>query len=258
MVIFVLSMVVMKQTSLERPQITIIEEIAHQVFTPLQGGVNELRKYIDRVGEVFAQKDLLLLENKRLQEELKRLQIENQKLQEYKYETQRLRGLLGFRESQRDNLELIGAEVIARSPNLWYKTITINKGSSDGVYRNMVAITPQGLVGRVSTVTRDTSVILLITDREGAVGSIIQENRTPGILEGLGNSNLLRMNHIPYYSSIEAGNRVVTSRLSEVYPPGILIGKVQKVTVDPGGLLKTAIVVPAVDFDRMEEIFLIK
>ncbi|MGE5405563.1 MAG: rod shape-determining protein MreC [Candidatus Saccharibacteria bacterium] len=265
-IIGVITLVVIKQTSVERTKITLFEEVIRGTFTPLQKGVNELRHGFGSVGDFFAARNKLVRENERLKGQIKDYQLKNQTLKEYKYQAQRLKSLLAFKDKNVDTMELVGAEIIARSPDTWYKTVTLNKGSADGITVNMPVITPQGLVGRVNAVTSGTATVLLITDREGAVGAIVQENRTQGIVEGLGNSGSLTMSDIPFYSKVKYGNTVVTSNLSEVYPPGIIIGKIKSIIDDKNvtdtneskGLLIKATVVPAVDFDKLEEVFVVK
>ncbi|MGE5418263.1 MAG: rod shape-determining protein MreC [Acidobacteriota bacterium] len=265
-IIGVITLMVIKQTSVERTKITLFEEVIRGTFTPLQKGVNELRHGVGSISDFFAQRNNLVKDNKRLKGQLKDYQLKNQTLKEYKYQAQRLKRLLDFKDKNVDTLELMGAEIIARSPDTWYKTVTIDRGSADGITTDMVVITPQGLVGRVNAVTSGTASVLLITDREGAVGAIVQENRTQGIIEGLGDSGSLTMSDIPFYSKVKAGNVIVTSNLSEIYPPGIIIGKIKSILDDKNvkdtneskGLLIKATVVPAVDFDKLEEVFVVK
>ena len=152
----------------------------------------------------------------------------------------------------------MSAEVIARSPENWHKSMTINRGKADGISRNLVVVTPQGLVGRVTSCTDTTSEVLLILDRESAVGALVQVSRTQGIVEGHGDQNRLKMVNIPYDSSIQNGQIVVTSGLSEIFPPGLRIGEVIDVGHEPNGLLKYAYIKPSVDFDKLEEVFIIK
>jgi rod shape-determining protein MreC len=91
-----------------------------------------------------------------------------------------------------------------------------------------------------------------------AVGVLLQETReTNGIVEGLGDNSILRMRNIPYYSKVQTGDQVVTSGLSEYYPKGIVIGKITKISREPNGLLLSAAVAPAVDFNKLEEVLVI-
>lgn len=256
-IIVLVSLISMRQTGSEREKLSLAEEMVRGMYVPLEFGVEQLREGLAGLEAYFADKKNLVRENKRLKREILRYQFEQQVLMEYKYEALRLRKFLQFQKELEGKLEVVGAKVVARSPDSWYKTITINKGSSDGVQRDMVVIAPYGLVGRVTSVTDRRAVVLLVTDREGAVGAVVQRNRTPGIVEGLGNNNLLRMTYIPYGAEIKPGDLVVTSHLSEIFPPGLRIGRIKKVVVEPSGLMKTAIVVPAVDMDKLEEVFLV-
>lgn len=107
-------------------------------------------------------------------------------------------------------------------------------------------------------VNNTTAEVNLLTDREMAVGVILQRTReTNGLVEGLGDGNLLRMGNIPYYSSVEVNDRVITSGLSTTYPKGIDVGIISKISREPNGLLLTAEVKPVVDFDRLEEVMVI-
>lgn len=258
LIIIVTSLILMGTTGLERGRVSGLEQGAQEIFSPLQHGVEYLRGYVSRLEQFYGNKEKLVEENRRLREEIDRIRIENERLREYGMENRRLINLLDFRDSSRENMNLEAARVIARSPNSWYRTITIDKGVKNGVNLNMVAISPDGLVGRIISATSDSSVVLLITDREGAVGAVLQEDRIPGIVEGLGVGNMLGMSHMPYYSDVKKGSKVVTSRFSEIYPPGIYIGRVENVSAESTGLTKNATITPGVDFDKLEEVFIIK
>ncbi len=166
--------------------------------------------------------------------------------------------MLAFKEHNQEQFTLQSARVIARSPNNWFKVITIDQGSQDGITQGMPVINPDGLVGRVSNTSQYSSQVELITDREMAVGAILQNTReTRGIVEGMGDSNALGMINIPYYSQVKKGERVLSSGLSEFYPKGIPIGTIQAVKREANGLLLSATVKPAVKFDKLEEVFVI-
>jgi rod shape-determining protein MreC len=171
----------------------------------------------------------------------------------------RLRSLLDYKQAQDPQYVLEAARVIARSPDNWYKTLTIDKGTESGIAVNMPVINPEGLVGKVVNVSSNSAQIWLITDREMAEGAILQETgETKGIVEGLGDNGKLRMINIPYYSQVTEGERVVTSGLSEIYPSGIQIGVIKDIQKEANGLVLTATVDPSVDFDKLEEVLVIK
>ncbi|NLO21346.1 MAG: rod shape-determining protein MreC [Syntrophomonadaceae bacterium] len=227
-------------------------------YTPLQSGVVEFKENLGSVNAFFASKQQMQQQIDSLEAENQQLIMANQILREDKMELRRLRSLLGFQDISLDKYQMVGARVIARSPNNWYRNMVIDKGSDSGIKKGMAVISPQGLVGRVASVSRDSAHVDLIIHREIAVGAIIQENReTQGIVEGLGNNNSLRMVNIPYYSTIKAGNNIVTSGLSESYPKGLDIGRVKEVELQPDGILLSALVEPSVDFDKLEEVLVI-
>lgn len=248
----------MSHTATHRENLSSIEKIIRETYTPMQRGVSTFKTRTGSWSGVFSDKGDLQREINELQKENQRLALENQFLREYRQEVDRLRILIGFEESNQDRLELLPARVIARSPGNWYRYLVIDRGLKDGLRKGMPVIHPSGLVGRVENVSNSSAQVSLLTDRETAVGVIVEETRdTSGIVEGLGNSRELRMINIPYYSQVKKGNRIVTSGLSISYPQGIYIGKVTSVIREPNGLLLTATVQPAVNFDRLEEVLVV-
>ncbi|NLW44446.1 MAG: rod shape-determining protein MreC [Syntrophomonadaceae bacterium] len=256
-VVIVVSLIAVNQTSAERDDLTIAEEMVRKAYTPLQRGVSIFRGHLKNLELFFVGKQKLMAEVKRLEEELAALQLENQGLREYRYESRRLKELLEFRDHNLTNMRMIPAQVIARNPNTWYSTVTIDQGSDKGISRNMPVITPKGLVGRVTSVSSDHAVVTLISDREAAVGAMVQETRVPGIIVGTVNGKHLKLSQIPFYSEVHEGNRVVTSRFSELYPAGILIGTIAEIHTEAEALTKTATVIPAVDLDQIEEVLVV-
>lgn len=257
-VLFTGAIILINNTSSERNQISLVENIIRDSYTPLQSGVVEFKDRLGSVNGFFSSKQQLQQEIDSLKERNQELTMENQILQEEKMEVRRLRSLLGFQDISLREYQMVPARVIARSPNNWFRTIVIDKGSNSGIKKDMAVISPMGLVGRVASVSRDAAYIDLITHREIAVGAIVQESReTQGIIEGLGNNNLVRMVNIPYYSTVQPGHKIITSGLSESYPKGINIGIVKEVELQPDGLLLSALVEPAVSFDKLEDVLVV-
>lgn len=252
------ALVTMSQTSLPREDITVLEKVVYNIYAPLQNGVDEMRGHWGSFGDLLSDKRTLQSRVEELEKRNAEMAVENQVLREYEAQAKRLQNILQFQQETLDIYDLKPAAIIARSANNWYKTLVINIGESDGIQRGMPVIHPDGLVGRISSVSLNSAQVSLITDREMAVGVVLQRSReTNGIVEGTGSSNLLRMNNIPYYSSIEENDRVITSGLSSNYPKGIDIGIINQVNREPNGLLLSADVKPAVDFDRLEEVLVI-
>ncbi|MEN6326858.1 MAG: rod shape-determining protein MreC [Syntrophomonas sp.] len=254
----IVSFLTINLTTNDRENITGIEKLIRNLYTPLQSGVSEFGLNLGEVTTVFNNKKTLNNRIRTLEAENRRISLENQVLRENEAELKRLRNILAFTESSLATYDLLPARVISRSPNNWYQTLIIDKGSRAGIKSGMTVITPKGLVGSVGSVGNNSAHINLITDREVAVGAILQDNRdTSGIVEGRGDRTFLRMINVPYYSKVKKNDRVVTSGLSLTFPKGIFIGTVSEVTRERGGLLLSASVKPAVDFDKLEEVLII-
>jgi rod shape-determining protein MreC len=228
------------------------------VYMPVQSGIDAVRNNWLNIYDFFGNKKLLNQRIAEMEKELDQVKMANNSLNEYRHEAQRLQTLLDFKDSNIDVYDLVAARVIARSPNNWTNSLTISKGSQDGIAENMTVITPDGLVGRVNAVFSQSAEISLITDNEVAVGAIFAENRdTTGIVEGTGQDNGLRMVNIPYYAKINENETVLTSGLSSIYPKGIVIGTIRSVETENKGLLLNTVVIPAVDFNHLEEVLVI-
>jgi rod shape-determining protein MreC len=193
-------------------------------------------------------------ENLRLQEEVRRLQRENDELRESVYAVQRLQRLLQFKE--RMPVAMIPAEVIASSPSAWFRTIVINKGLHDGVGKDMPVVTWEGVVGKVMRVSPGSSIVLLVVDRNSSVDVLVQRTRTRGLVEGDGGSRC-QLRHVPRTDDIEAGDHLITSGLGGVFPKGLSMGDVIKVERKEYGLFQEIEIRPSVDFSRLEEVMVI-
>ncbi len=257
-IVTALSILAMLLTSSNRESISIVEKVIRNAYTPLQSGVVGLRVNWNGLTILFSDKKVLSDRIQELERENEQFRLENQVLKEDAAEVKRLRRILDFKDLSLSTFELVPARVIARSPNNWHKTITIDRGGINGIKKDMPVISPDGLVGRIESISENSARVSLISDREMAVGAILQETRnTEGIIEGIGNSEHLRMINIPYYSLVKRNDRVITSGLSLIYPKGINIGTVNEVFREPDGLLLSADIIPAVDFNKLEEVLVI-
>lgn len=248
----------MQLSSNQRQELTVLERLVQRGLFPMQNGVEKIQQ-----GSMAARVKLLGGSDLQsqigdLESEVDRLNLENMQLRESQAEVDRLRSLLAYKEYHGAEFDLEVARVVARSPNNWYQTLTIDKGALQGIGVDMPVINPYGLVGKVVSVTDSSAQIWLITDREMALGAVLQETReTRGIVEGLGDNANLRIINIPYYSRVREGEIVISSGLSEIYPPGIQIGIIRNIQKDANGLVLSATVEPSVNFDQLEEVMVI-
>jgi rod shape-determining protein MreC len=136
----------------------------------------------------------------------------------------------------------------------------INRGTNDGLKKDMAVITSQGLVGNVVEAFSSSAKVELILDPRSAVGTIVQrpESRVAGIVQGNKDDKMMaRMVNIPRDADVVEGDQIVTSGFGGVYPKGLAVGIVDRIDNDEGGLLKYAILKPAVDFQKLEEVAVI-
>jgi rod shape-determining protein MreC len=150
----------------------------------------------------------------------------------------------------------IAANVIARDTSLWFKRLTIDRGSLDGVKRDMPVVTPIGIIGRVVIVGPNFAQIQLITDANAGVGVMIQSSRLPGELKGL-NNNSCEIKNIPASEEVAENESVVTTGLDRIYPKGLPVGKTERIENDANAPYKKIIVKTAVPIDRVENVLVL-
>jgi len=193
-------------------------------------------------------------ENGRLKEEAGQLKLENSITSELIIENERLRELLGFRKLHPP--ESVMAQVIAKESSPSSRTVTINKGADDGVQKDMAVIAPMGIVGRVQAVLSGTAKVILLTDPGSTLAVRVQRNREEGLLEGKIITCALK--YVSYYADIQEGDLLVTSGLDGIYPKGLPVATVTKVTRHEASAFQTVLAEPAVRLSRLEEVLVLR
>jgi len=191
-------------------------------------------------------------ENQEMRIQLVAAQAEIQQLSEQAHETQRLRGLLSFKNQLA--FQSVAAEVIASSPGENSNAIFIDKGSDAGLTTDLAVITPEGVVGKILAIFPHSAQVLLITDPSSGVGVTLAQSRVQGILKG-GRNNFCDLHYVMNEESVAPGEGVVTSGLDQVYPKGLPVGTV--VSVGDGNIYKTIAVRPRVDLNRLEMVLVV-
>ena len=149
-----------------------------------------------------------------------------------------------------------GARVIARDPGPLSTTMTIDRGSRDGVTRGMAVVAPEGVVGRVVEVSYTVSRVALLTDHNSGVDAIVHRSRARGVVQG-GSDGDCYMKYLNRDADVKVGDHVLTSGLDGVFPKGMTIGEVVEVGRRHRGLLQSATVTPSAALDRVEEVMLV-
>ncbi|MCI8336047.1 MAG: rod shape-determining protein MreC [Peptococcaceae bacterium] len=246
-------------TGPKRDDMSVVEKIFCDVMAPFQNGLIWVGDQFSSFGGYFTSVKNLEAENQHLKEEISALQKETSRLIEVDLENSRLRKLLGMSERLENRFAMTVVPVIARNSSSWYNTVTIKGGADQGFTKGMPVVNGDGLVGRIISVSEYTSEVLLILDKDGTVGVLVQPSRTPGVVEGKGDlGNHLQLNHVPYDANIQKNQTIISSGLGGIYPAGLLVGYISEIQTAAGGLMLEVTVTPFVDFDRLEEVMVLK
>ncbi len=242
-----------------RTEPTLVENALSVIITPAQKAVNGVAVWIsDKIKFLFYM-DELQKENNQLKTEIEALRTENGRLRLAEKENQLLSALLKLDQKYADYPK-IGAHIIAKDPGSWYDTFVIDKGTKDGVYKNMVVLANNGLAGKVIEAFASSAKVVSLVDDDSSVGAKSVRSEDIGYVRGdwqLMSQNLCRMDLIDSEAEIIEGDEIVTSNLSSIYPPGITIGYVKEVRADISGLTKYALITPVVNFKYMDTVLVI-
>lgn len=227
----------------DRPQIRAIRSVTVGVL----GGAQNLIGIVPNYFNLRSENRILREQNLTLSEEVNRLR-------EARLENIRLRRLLGMRDTS--STRYVAARVIGKSLQLLRNTITIDIGEREGIRPLMPVVTERGLVGKVVATSAGYSVAQILLHRDMRVSGKVQRSRADGIVAWEGGSTLVLRN-IAKTLDVQAGDVVITSEYSSLYPAGIRIGTVALARQVPGSLFQIVELVPAVDFATLEEVFVI-
>ncbi|MCL1890618.1 MAG: rod shape-determining protein MreC [Coriobacteriia bacterium] len=206
---------------------------------------DEVRKTVDEI--TTSEEDIAELRARN--EELLALTL---RLEEYRIENERLARLLDVVDAY--SLSGTTARVISRTTDSWNRTITINKGTSDGLSIGMPVMNADGLLGQVETVGLFSSTVRLLMDQRSGVAVFLQSSRTEGVVSG-SSEGLLYLDLIPLAAPVKQGDAVITSGAGGVYPKGLIIGVVASVSHDSSDVYQTIVITPVKRVDTYEEVF---
>ncbi len=242
-----------------RENLTLLEKGLRVAASPFQYGFKGINDGVSGFFSYFTEKEALQQENDSLKREVSQLHGQLTQMDEINMENIRLKELLEYKVETQGQYNLQLAEIIAENNNNLQHTITLNKGSNDGVVTGMTVMNHLGLIGRISAVLPESSEVMLLPDRESAVGVRVWSTREVlGVVEGDGTDTAnLQMIHLPHDADLYVGDDIVTSGLDGVFPGGIHIGEVTAIEYSTNGLTKTAYVKPYVNFSRLEEVFIL-
>jgi len=250
-----------------RSKLTWPEKFINDTFGTLQGA---LYRPVGAVADFF--RDLSRLsdvykENEELRQTVARYTEDKIRYNLIAKQNEALQEELNFTERQKKlyNYKFLIAQVVANSSNPYDPTIKINLGSHDGVKEKMAVTTVDGLVGLVSRVSEFTSTVTPITELSSTSTDSIsiaatifgREDQSFGIVDFDKEKNVLQMSKIDENDVVKEGDIVITSGLGNVFPRGLIIGKVVSSQVGDFGLTHTATIEPAAKFDHLNDVFVV-
>lgn len=174
-------------------------------------------------------------------------------------ENRRLETLLNLRETS--GYENVPARVIARDPSAWFSTLTINRGSTHGIETDMPVVTPEGIVGRVISVTPWAAQVMLITHERAGAGAIVGQlgaSSAMGVVKGVGRNDLLEMSYVSGSEEVNAGDYVVTTGQDRIYPPGLNVGEVVEVERGTATAAHTIHVRPSAQLNSLQTVAVLR
>ncbi|MSR64654.1 MAG: rod shape-determining protein MreC [Verrucomicrobiae bacterium] len=230
-----------------------------QLFSPLLDASTSLRQKLDIFRKATSSQTTLVRQTEDLHEEVVKLQSQLQQMKELEKENDRLRQMLDFKG--RTTLRLKPARVINRAASNWWVAMDIDAGKEEGVQPNMAVISAAGLVGKTTEVGRHVARVLLVADPNCKVAAMVDSTRDSGIVEGDTQGNIedarCLIQFINRNSKVKVDDTVITSGLDELYPKGIIVGRVMQVNEEQYGLYKSARIELAADLMRLEDVFVV-
>ena len=230
------------------------------VVIPFEKGIGSAGSWIHTRSEELGQIHKLIAENQALKEQVAKLTEENTLLQQDKYELNKLRQLYELDE-QYEEYHKVGARILSRDSGNWYSAFLIDKGTDDGLEKNMNVIAGGGLVGRISSVGPNWAKVTAIISDNANVSAMTlatEDNlMVSGSLKAMNEGTILFSQLVDSKGVVKPGDKVVTSDISDKFLPGILVGYILSIEQDNNNLTKSGTLIPAVDFEHLSEVLVI-
>ena len=240
-----------------------LANVANVIASPFRSAYTSVADWFNDKQNYYQDNTDLKEENAALKKQLAEMEAAIRQAEKDSAENERLKQLLGLK-TQRPDLtsDLQAAMITEHIVTNWTSSLTIDKGTRHGLEVNDCVISETGaLVGLISEVGTNWATILTLVDTDTSLGAQVFRTNDLGLAQGnfsLMDENRLRLEYLPVDCSLLGGDLVVTSGLGGFYPAGLVIGSVAEVQKDDSGATSYAILTPAVDFDGLSEVFVIR
>lgn len=244
-----------------------LEDLLYPLFGPIDTALTGMNNGITNLFGGFEDVNALRAQVKSLEGQLNQLTVDEVRVRELEIENSQLRAQLEYKQANPDYMLVGGTILQANNPDLAQVTgqdpsnlvnfIVVDQGREEGVAVGMPAVTPRGLVGRVTEVGAHWSRILLIVDPSSSVNAVIQSSRATGVIQGLA-GGMLTLKYVPQGEGIAVNDLVLTSGIGGAFPKRLVIGQVVSVNKRDTDLFQAATIKPSVDFNQLEFVLIIK
>jgi len=232
----------------------VLQAVAFEIFSRVQHGTASLVNGTRGLWGSYVALRGVRVENEDLKRRVAALEVQLQQEHAMAARSAELAALMDLKSKA--EFPTLAAEVIAGNPDPAMRSVTIDRGSADGVVADMAVVAPGGIVGRVIAVGRRAARVQLLIDRNAAAGAMTERTRAGGMVVGVEADPPLRMELVSNLNDVKTGDPVVASGVDGIYPKGYLIGRVEY-AVRGAGLYQTVTVRPAVDFSSLEEVLVV-
>lgn len=238
-----------------------LNAVAGYVFVPMQKGINAVGGWMSEKADNLKNLNDVMQKNEELQAQVDELTAELNTIKLEQYDLDNYRALLEL-DDKYPSYKKVAANVIGKDSGNWFNTFIIDKGSKDGIEKDMNVIAGSGLVGIVTDVAPNYAKVKSIIDDTSSVSGMYLATSDNCIIRG----NLQMMNENQEIElsdlkdtddQVQAGDQIVTSYISDKYLQGILIGYIKDVSVDSNNLTKSGTITPVVDFEHIQEVLVI-
>ncbi len=224
------------------------------ITSPVRSLGSVIASPFNGLGNIFANLTASQETLDELREQNKELTARVAELSEAQETATRLEGLLELKSTY--NLQSTAARIVGSSTDAWSRTVTIDKGSLDGLAINMPVTDSSGVIGQIIEVAPTSAVVRLITDEASGVSAMVQSTRAQGILQGQPDGTL-RLEYVSVDADVKEGDIIVTSGIGGIYPKGLPLGTVASVEREPNALYYTVVVNVTSTTENNEEVLVI-
>ena len=240
-------------------RVTILEDIAGIIITPIQKASNRLVSASGNFVKVFTEYEQLEQENQELRKQLQEADAKLRDAEQYVVENNSLRSVLGLAE-KRPDLEFAMAHVTGKEMGGYSQTMTLDKGSANGIQAKSMVVTGEGVVGFVSEVGTTWCKVTTILDPTCEIGVILTRSGQAAVLQGdtsLAPDGRCKAGYLKNDVTLAVGDNLETSGIGGIFPDGLFVGRVKEIKSETTGLSQFAVVEPAVNIKQVDTVFII-